>query len=80
MFEAEPVVAVEFEARAGRAEIAAGLAAGVVARRAGGTGSAAKTGSDRLTPHHASVWVAGRRLTSIRRADGEQPCPARGLP
>src|SRR5712691_7812619 len=66
MLKAEPVVTVEFEPRPGGAEIAAGIAAGVVAQAGRRQGLGREHGIYRLTPHHASVWVARRRVTRIR--------------
>src|SRR6266851_4636056 len=55
MFEAEPVVAVEFEPRSGRAEIAAALAARVVAQARRRQGFGREDGICRLTPHGSSM-------------------------
>ncbi len=53
VIEAEPVIAVEFEPRFGRAEIAAGLAPGMIAQAHRRHRFGRKNGIDRLAPHAA---------------------------
>src|SRR5207244_5863021 len=55
MFETEPIVAVEFEARSGRSEIAATLAARVVAQARRRQGLGCENGICRLAPHGSSM-------------------------
>src|SRR5579864_720063 len=55
MFEAEPIVAVELEARSRRAEIAAAFAARVIAQTARRQGFGREDGIYRLTPHRSSM-------------------------
>src|SRR5437867_11723354 len=59
MFETEPIVAVEFEARAGRTEVAATLAAGVVAQARRRRRFGREDGIYRLAPHQSQYgWPA----------------------
>src|SRR5579884_221780 len=67
VFEAEPVVVVEFEARSGRPEIAAGGAARMVAGAHRSFRFLGKNRVDRQATHHATVWEGRRRLTRTRR-------------
>src|SRR5712691_7114712 len=74
MFEAEPIVAVEFEPRSGRTEIAAALAARVVAQARRRQGLGCENGVCRLAPHGSSMGAlpppdkARRAVPDARRA------------
>src|SRR5438105_9443211 len=60
MFEAEPVIAVEFEARSGRAEIGPGIAAGVVAQPYRRVRLGREDRIDRNAPHRSQYgWRGG---------------------
>ena len=80
MFEAEPVIGVEFEPRFRRAEIAAGFASGVFAQARRRHGLGREDGVYRFTPHRPSMGGrlprdkhSPRRMAS-RARDAEQDC------
>src|SRR5712691_2345076 len=85
MFEAEPIVAVEFEARSGRTEIAAALAAWVVAQARRRQGLSCENGICRLAPHGSSMGAlpppdkARSAASRARRATPTRIAPDAGL-
>src|SRR5712691_4635839 len=85
MFEAEPIVAVEFEARSGRTEIAAALAARVVAQARRRQGLGCENGICRLAPHGSSMGAlpppdkARSAASRARRATQTRIAPDAGL-
>ena len=85
MFEAEPIVAIQFEPRSGRTEIAAALAAGVVAQARRRQGFGCENGICRLAPHGSSMGAlpppdkARHAAPGARRATQTRIAPHAGL-